>query len=151
AEFIRRELRECWGQKGWQLRSQLAHRALLRNENHRRLFWLKPDIRFETAGGLTDLIVDTKYKLLDPSAAKCGVAESDAYQMFAYARRYECPRVVLLYPQNDEEVVRRWGSDETGSAWLEARTLNLKCDFSKRADRDGLREALVTILTNAKL
>jgi 5-methylcytosine-specific restriction enzyme subunit McrC len=51
AEFIRRELRQCWGQKGWQLRSQLAHRALLQNEKRRGLFWLKPDIRFETAGG----------------------------------------------------------------------------------------------------
>jgi 5-methylcytosine-specific restriction enzyme subunit McrC len=92
--------------------------------------------------------VDTKYKLLDPYAAKCGVAESDAYQMFAYARRYECSRVVLLYPQNGEEIVRRWGSEEAGPTWLEARTLNLKCDFSKKADRDGLRQALAGILTN---
>ena len=59
----------------------------------------------------TALIVDTKYKLLDAAAAKAGVAEADAYQMFAYKERYRCPRVILLYPQKTDTIARDFSAD----------------------------------------
>ncbi len=40
-----------------------------------------------------------KYKLLDASSGRLGVAPSDFYQMMAYAHRFACPHVLLLYPQ----------------------------------------------------
>lgn len=148
AEFVRRELRELWLNKGWHMRPQSATRSLLRDRSAARLFSLRPDLRFENVLGEAELIVDTKYKLLDPATAKSGVSEADAYQMFAYARRYQCDRVVLLYPQNGDEVFRNWGSEETGPLWLEARTLDLRRDFTKKADRDALKASLVRILTD---
>lgn len=61
---------------------------------------LKPDLLFRQPGFTRpDLIMDTKYKQLDPAAARRGVAESDLYQMLAYITRFECEETILLYPQ----------------------------------------------------
>jgi 5-methylcytosine-specific restriction enzyme subunit McrC len=64
-------------------------------------FRLKPDLVFHENQS-TLLIVDTKYKRLNPCDRKLGISEADFYQMLVYARRYSCPRVILLYPQTAE-------------------------------------------------
>jgi 5-methylcytosine-specific restriction enzyme subunit McrC len=148
AEFIRRELRTEWGARGWRIQAQQATRALLQDDAGKKVFWLRPDVRFESNAQATELIVDTKYKLLDSGAAKLGVAEADAYQMFAYARRYNCPRVVLLYPDAGERVWKAFGPDEDTPAWLEVRTVNLRLDLNEKAERDELKQELHEILTN---
>jgi len=48
--------------------------------------------------------MDTKYKQLDPSMRRRGVAEGDLYQMLAYITRFECQQTVLLYPQPDAHI-----------------------------------------------
>jgi 5-methylcytosine-specific restriction enzyme subunit McrC len=83
AEFIRRELREVWHSRGWTFHAQSGTRHLLCDATGNNRFKLVPDIRFATATGETALIVDTKYKLLDPTAAKAGIAEADAYPQIA--------------------------------------------------------------------
>jgi 5-methylcytosine-specific restriction enzyme subunit McrC len=65
---------------------------------------LKPDILFQQPGFSHPLMVmDTKYKQLDLSMRRRGVAESDLYQMLAYITRFECQQTVLLYPQPDAQ------------------------------------------------
>lgn len=51
------------------------------------------------------VIVDTKYKIRskeDQNDAKKGIAQSDMYQMTAYALRRACTYVLLLYPNQVE-------------------------------------------------
>jgi 5-methylcytosine-specific restriction enzyme subunit McrC len=43
-------------------------------------------------------VVDAKWKRLDPHAADFGVDEADVYQLLAYALRYGCPQLELVYP-----------------------------------------------------
>ncbi len=43
-------------------------------------------------------IIDTKWKVLDGSGTKYGVSQADMYQMVAYAQRYGCGDITLLYP-----------------------------------------------------
>jgi hypothetical protein len=43
--------------------------------------------------------MDAKYKGLEPDVSGAGVAKADFNQMFAYAHRYECPPVLMLYPE----------------------------------------------------
>jgi 5-methylcytosine-specific restriction enzyme subunit McrC len=149
AEFIRRELRDVWEKRGWEFRTQSATRCLCTEagQNH---FWLIPDIRFEATKGQTQLIIDTKYKLLDGESATSGVAETDAYQMFAYKERYQCPRVVLLYPQATKTIARDFGTDTEPRPWLEVRTVDLWRDFSKQSNRKLLAEELRTIIVNQR-
>ena len=43
--------------------------------------------------------MDTKWKLLcDNPVKNYGISQSDMYQMYAYSRRYNVERVILLYP-----------------------------------------------------
>ena len=66
-------------------------------------FMTKPDIIIRRLGQPV-MIVDTKWKRLAAAIddAKQGVSQSDVYQMMAYGRLYECPRLMLLYPHHDE-------------------------------------------------
>ena len=63
-------------------------------------FRTRPDV-IVRQGSRIALIIDTKWKRItsidDP---KQGVNQSDVYQLMAYSRLYDCPRVVLLYPHH---------------------------------------------------
>ena len=79
--------------------SQGGHRdCLFEGETGR--FRTRPDLIIRR-GRRTALIIDTKWKRMtefdDP---KLGVSQADVYQVMAYARLYECPHVVLLYPHH---------------------------------------------------
>jgi 5-methylcytosine-specific restriction enzyme subunit McrC len=63
------------------------------------VFDLRPDVLVEALDGAALLVLDTKYKQLDPTQRRLGVDQGDVYQMLAYAQRLRCPRLVLLYPQ----------------------------------------------------
>lgn len=70
-------------------------------------FLLKPDITIwhaapdGSANGI-DRVLDAKWKRLDPHAKNWGVKESDVYQILAYALRYRCQRMELVYPTIDQ-------------------------------------------------
>ena len=65
-------------------------------------FALRPDIVL-TRGDGSKVILDTKWKRLkDNSAANFGISQSDMYQMYAYAKKYNTSEVWLLYPLNTE-------------------------------------------------
>jgi len=63
-----------------------------------KIFNLKPDLFIETANKA--LIADAKYKIVysDEKDLKKGVAQSDLYQMLAYAVRFEIDQIMLFYP-----------------------------------------------------
>ncbi len=61
-------------------------------------FRLKPDVVLSERGQIR-FILDAKWKHLDPAAPNHGVSQDDAYQLFAYGKRYGCRRVVLVYPR----------------------------------------------------
>lgn len=65
----------------------------------RPLFQTRPDCLIRKSGQIV-LVLDTKWKRLTPYARdqKRGVSQSDVYQMMAYARLYNCPHLMLLYP-----------------------------------------------------
>ncbi len=64
-------------------------------------FLLKPDITMtdRSTGGL--IILDTKWKLLSATSWNWGISQADMYQMYAYQKRHEAKKVLLLYPQNE--------------------------------------------------
>ena len=64
-----------------------------------RLFGLRPDVVIKKP---TLIILNTKWKHLTHEKKTLGVAESDIYQMLAYAQAYDASRLVLLYPWHKE-------------------------------------------------
>ncbi|BDY13885.1 McrC family protein [Hydrogenimonas cancrithermarum] len=64
-------------------------------------FRLKPDIVID--GG--DIVADTKWKLLDEENKNQGVSQGDMYQLFAYGKKYEgCKELLLIYPKSHTKV-----------------------------------------------
>lgn len=112
-------------------------------------FRLKPDLLFHQ-GGANDLIVDTKYKRLDPSDRKLGISEADFYQMYAYAGRYQCPRVLMLYPQSAEvpaTIRRQFDAQGAVNATISAATIDIRRDLGRSFERAALATELCTILS----
>jgi 5-methylcytosine-specific restriction enzyme subunit McrC len=144
AESIRRELREVWQeQQGWDMRVQKENRACLWYESRVPRFWLHPDVRFVDELENSVLIIDTKYKELKADRQKW-VSDEDARQMYAYSRRFDCPRVVLLYPQFAEKIAVNFSADADSPPWFEVRTVDLRRNLIR--EKTQLREELVCTL-----
>lgn len=60
-------------------------------------FQLRPDITIQS-GDESVAILDAKWKRLNIGEPNSGVSSGDAYQMNAYAGRYRCNRLALIYP-----------------------------------------------------
>ncbi len=60
-------------------------------------FQLRPDITIQS-GKEVVAIFDAKWKRLEVGEPNSGVSSADAYQMNAYASRYRCKRLALVYP-----------------------------------------------------
>lgn len=71
-------------------------------------FQLRHDILLTKINSKEQIIIDTKYKIRshsDSSDPKKGVAQTDLYQMLAYAYRRGCKKIYLIYP-NASEVLK---------------------------------------------
>lgn len=85
-------------------------------------------------------MVDTKWKRLEGiRAGRQGVVAADLYQAFAYAKRFEARRVVLLYPWvkggKEQVFFVPW---EDGST-VEVRFVRLDRDLTSR---EGLAQVI---------
>ena len=118
--FIGRSLERGLGSRT--VRLQHTGRYVLAGTDRKPLFALRPDVVIEGSDGRS-VVLDAKWKRLTPRKPRCertlGVAESDVYQMLAYARAYDAKRLVLIYPWHDEMnglytkdrppwLIRRW-------------------------------------------
>lgn len=97
--WVAEKIRPWAYHKGLHLRTQGPRRYLAMCENGSPLFQLRPDITLVDDNGIPLLIADTKWKLLNEKDRQIGVANSDIYQLYAYAGRYEVPHLQLIYPQ----------------------------------------------------
>ena len=85
-------------QRRFMVRAQEPTQPLATDGTGRDAFRLKPDVVLMEHGKVR-FILDAKWKRLDPEAPNHGVSQDDAYQLFAYGKRYGCRRVMLVYPR----------------------------------------------------
>ncbi|KGM37719.1 McrC family protein [Streptococcus sinensis] len=65
-------------------------------------FGLKPDI-YMSQEGMKSFVLDTKWKkLIEDKSKNYGISQSDMYQMYAYAYKYDVENVILIYPKDEE-------------------------------------------------
>ncbi|MFT0850329.1 hypothetical protein VRY85_06045 [Achromobacter sp. F4_2707] len=76
--------------------------ACSRSDN-KGVFELIPDVRLINGQGKTVLIVDTKWKTLDMRKRHLGISREDIYQVLTYGSCFNCPDIVLLYPDVTNE------------------------------------------------
>ncbi len=113
----------------------------------RQVFHLKPDLAFRKDGAFP-LLLDAKYKRLNTADIRWGVSEDDFYQMHAYAHRYDCPRMVLVYPQTAETTspLHKCFVLEGCSNVIAAATLDLRNDLHQSSNRKQLVDSLSEML-----
>lgn len=99
-----------------------------------------------------DCAIDMKYKRLDEADRRMGVSQADFYQMHAYAYRYSCKRVILLYPQmaGMAQPLKACFQLEQNEGTIDAATVNLCIDMGRKSDRQRLIEELRTMFTGVK-
>jgi 5-methylcytosine-specific restriction enzyme subunit McrC len=127
-----------------------ASRCLARSGGQ-PVFRLKPDLALRK-DGLFPLLVDAKYKGLEPDAS--GVGQADFYQMFAYAHRYDCSRVLMLYPQTADmssAFYRAFALEGTNGKTVAVATVDLRQDLSRVEGRSRLVKRLKAVLMNGGL
>jgi len=101
-EYIGQMVREIFPDKPIKLQGPREY-VLWDAAKEQGAFMAKPDITCSEEQDKILWIIDTKWKELD-STSDHGVAQADIYQMMAYAHRYDCARIVLLYPHIDRLV-----------------------------------------------
>lgn len=69
-----------------------------------KCFMLRPDIIIKKDQKDVVCIVDTKWKILNKTKENFGISQSDMYQMYAYAKKYNCSKIVLLYPETEDSL-----------------------------------------------
>lgn len=52
------------------------------------------------------IILDAKYKLLDPEDLKLGVSQQDLYQIYTYCREFDAEKAILIYPEGFNPIER---------------------------------------------
>ena len=107
-------------------------------------FRLKPDLAIRN-GGTFPVLIDAKYKRLKPDAFGAGVAQDDFNQMFAYAHRYDCPRVLMFYPQTADmpkDGCWEFVLEGTNGKTVVAATVDVRVDFGSRQERTQVVEQL---------
>lgn len=100
-EYVARMLARALAGTGRKVAAQGGRLYCLETSAGTKLFRTKPDILVKR-NGIVEQVIDTNCKRIvrridDP---KQGVAQADIYQMMAYGRLYQCPRLMLLYPHH---------------------------------------------------
>ncbi|MGO9113411.1 MAG: 5-methylcytosine restriction system specificity protein McrC [Thermoguttaceae bacterium] len=138
-EILPLELRDC----DLLPQARGVSRCLATSDGKSR-FHLKPDLAVRS-GGTFPLLMDAKYKRLEPDVSGASVSQGDFYQMFAYAQRYDCPRVLMLYPQTADmpnEGCWEFVLGGTNGKTVVAATVDVRDDVCSAKGRTQLVERL---------
>lgn len=144
AAFLRRDV--MWAFPGLELGGQGKGDGLhLLHHPEGGVLRLKPDMVIRDGSGPV-LVLDTKWKRLDPVQRRLRPAREDLYQLFAYVHRYRCRRALLLYPKMGEGQSQDYEVPDTRGAQIGLRWVDLRRDL--RADRRLLANELIDLLSN---
>lgn len=147
-EFLRRHRKEILPDelKDCEIKAQYGNKYLVYSQDGKQeVFKLQPDIVFiKRSDRSIPLIIDTKYKLLDTQDKRLGISQADMYQMFAYAKKYQCCRVIMLYPHRTGIEEKSFKFDENGERYVDIRTLDIGRDLPK--DKRAFIKQLQTIV-----
>ncbi|WP_138146099.1 McrC family protein [Bathymodiolus heckerae thiotrophic gill symbiont] len=104
-KYVAKMLHKKLSPKGYSIKTE-PKKYLTMNPD---AFQMKPDIAVCKDDKIVR-ILDTKWKLIDENATYCNgnndkkkdISQSDVYQLFAYGKKYNIKKVVLIYPKWDK-------------------------------------------------
>ena len=147
--FIAAEMKVAFRGESSRVRYPAKGKSLLQQDGQPQ-FALRPDIGIWSSGGF-QCFVDTKWKKLDQSRPHGKVSQADIYQMYAYGKRYDVPKVILLYPHHTDlpQVVGNYQHHEVEPAkQILVRTINISEPLNRRDVTTRLRKTLREMVLN---
>lgn len=106
-------------------------------------FALRPDI---VISGKSSIVLDTKWKRLSSQKRDLGISPADMYQMYAYHKKYNPEKVILIYPFNEDVADVKEENDKTlYSAKDNVKVKIFFVDLKNIGDKDHGIEKLVKI------
>ena len=133
AAFLKKQVMPLFD--GYRLYSQAkSQRRHLMRDRDRGVLLLQPDILITSND--RQLVLDTKWKQFSGK-----VGRDDLYQIYAYTKRYECQRSVLLYPHVLEVKCLDYdimGADGATGEQVGVRFVNLRRNLYERSEREAL-------------
>lgn len=99
-DYVAARLRQSFPE--YQVKPQNTGQYLVKEHKGHSMFALRPDLVIDR-NGKHICVADTKWKRIDQNdrSHKYSISQTDMYQLYAYARKYDCKRVVLIYPHMD--------------------------------------------------
>ena len=97
--------------EGYEIKTQDKSYYLVENHKDSHKFRLKPDIVANRMADSSQIIIDTKWKLINQFNEKknYNITQADMYQLYAYGKKYAynsetpiSPKLVLVYPKSDK-------------------------------------------------
>lgn len=139
---------------GYKIKTQDRSYFLVSNHKDKGRFSLKPDIIATKENGREQIILDTKWKLLDESMEKknYNISQSDMYQLYAYGKKYDLENglltesiLVMVYPSNPnfKKPLENFIYEE--KLRLCVLPFNLKNSISKNDEQKEIKKILVSI------
>lgn len=79
--------------------AQDTWKYLVEEHNNSKKFRLRPDIVIDD----WEIVADTKRKIIDSVKydSNYWISQADMYQLYAYAKKYNCNKLFLVYPKNE--------------------------------------------------
>lgn len=96
-------------------------------DNPTRAFALRPDIVLKSSD--CTVVLDTKWKLLSDNARYNGISQTDMYQMYAYSKKYNADKIILLYPTSES-------ISKEGIKYISDDNVNVDVSFINLRDAD---------------
>lgn len=100
-EYVGRQVQRLTAKRGIRTMLQQPVMNLARRENGAPCFQMRPDI-VVMDGVNPAVVLDTKWKRLQPGVSKEAVSSQDIYQLYAYSQRYKSKHVYMVYPHHPE-------------------------------------------------
>jgi 5-methylcytosine-specific restriction enzyme subunit McrC len=98
--YVAKKVKEHWGFA--YITTQDTRYSLVEEHIDKEKFSLRPDIVASRESHLNEcIIIDTKWKILNENDSKnnYGISQSDMYQLYAYAKKYNSRELYLIYPK----------------------------------------------------
>lgn len=148
--YIAAVARRVCASMGYSVRAQGPIKHLAKASDRTNAFETHPDLTLSSGDQV--VIIDTKWKRIDPKRPNHDVAQADAYQMHGYAHVYGSRLAVLLYPHHSG-IASPPGQQTSwnfvsGGAALTVATVSLS---NPHGCRDVLRELLNSPPEQSKL
>lgn len=142
---------------GHEIKTQDKSYYLVSKHKTKNKFRLKPDIVATNQDSQEQIIIDTKWKLLDETKenSNYNISQSDMYQLYAYGKKYGInntytnePKLFLLYPENPKFQKPLDDFIYEGDLILSVIPFDIKKSISKNEEKKEVQKILDIICYN---